>query len=261
MKPMIASLRASAAPAEEDSHWLVVSDLMATLMMVFLFLAVLHMAQVERTHLVETEVRTTATESRQAIYQALEDEFRDDLPRWRAELVEPTLTLRFREPDVLFDRSSARIKPEFEAILRDFLPRYLAQLRAFKDVIREIRIEGHTSSEWSTDTRPLQAYFLNMELSQQRTQAVLRFAYDLEGLEKETWFRDRVAAVGLSSSRLVYDASGEEDAEASRRVEFSVLTDFESRLLEPIELDTTANRLGTPPEVGATGARPDTTAG
>ncbi|MBK1721330.1 OmpA family protein [Thiocystis violacea] len=242
MSALLAPFRTTAAAPEDDSHWLVVSDLMATLMMIFLFLSVLYMAQVERTHLVETEVRTTAAESRQAIYRALDDEFRDDLPRWNAELVEATLTLRFREPDVLFDRSSSRIKPEFEAILRDFLPRYLAQLSAFEGVIREIRIEGHTSSEWSADTTPLQAYFLNMDLSQQRTQAVLKFAYGLEGLAGETWFRDRVAAVGLSSSRLVYDRDGHEDAEASRRVEFSVLTNFESKLLEPIRLKTTAGQ-------------------
>ena len=54
-------------PAEDESHWLTVSDLMATLMMIFLFLAVLHMVQVERLHQVETEVRVTAAESRQAI--------------------------------------------------------------------------------------------------------------------------------------------------------------------------------------------------
>lgn len=244
MRSPFAPLRAASTSLEDDSHWLVVSDLMATLMMIFLFLAVLHMAQVERTHAVETDVRATAAESREAIYRALDAEFRDDLPRWNAELVEPTLTLRFREPDVLFDRSSARIKPEFEAILRDFLPRYLAQLRPFKDVIREIRIEGHTSSEWSTETTPLQAYFLNMELSQERTQAVLRFAYGLDGLKSETWFRNRIAAVGLSSSRPVYGPDGKEDAKASRRVEFSVLTDFESKLLAPVRLDPTARAAG-----------------
>jgi hypothetical protein len=36
----------------------------------------------------------------------------------------------------------------------------------------------------------------------------------------------------------VQDAQGREDPAASRRVEFSVLTDFESRLLEPIRLET-----------------------
>ncbi len=219
---------------EDDGSWLSVSDLMATLMMIFLFLAVLHMLQVERLHQREIEARTSAIESRQAIYQALEREFRDDLPRWNAELIERTLTLRFREPEILFDRNSARLKPEFEVILRDFLPRYVAQLRPFRTVIREIRIEGHTSSEWNGDVGPLEAYFLNMELSQQRTQAVLRFAYGLEAVRTEDWFRERIAAVGMSSSRLVRDAQGRENPVASRRVEFSVLTDFEARLLEPL---------------------------
>lgn len=214
-----------------DGHWLVVSDLMASLMMIFLFLALLHMVQIEHSHQVETEVRITAAELREAIYLALEDEFHADLPRWNAELHRPTLTLRFREPEVLFDRNSARIKPEFEAILRDFFPRYVQQLEPFQQVIREIRIEGHTSSEWGPDSTPLEAYFANMALSQQRTQAVLRFAYGMDALKEADWFRRRVAAVGLSSSRTVRDRQGNEDADASRRVEFSVLTNFEASLL------------------------------
>ncbi len=229
------------AHQEDDFHWIALSDLMSSLMMIFLFLAVMYMVQVERSRAVEAEVRVTATESRHAIYQALDHEFRSDLARWKAELVEPTLTLRFREPEVLFDRSSARIKSEFEAILRDFLPRYVAQLRPFADVIREIRIEGHTSSEWNADSSQIDAYFANMELSQQRTQAVLRFAYGLQGLQNEDWFRQRVAAVGLSSSRPVHDGQGQENPAASRRVEFSVLTNFEARLLEPIRLEHAAN--------------------
>lgn len=234
MNIRLARLAARPAPEDGDFHWIALSDLMSSLMMIFLFLSILHMVQVERSHALESAVRTTAAEVRQAIYRALEVEFRDDLPRWRAELVEKTLTLRFREPEVLFDRSSSRIKPEFEAILHDFLPRYVARLAPYGEVIREIRIEGHTSSEWSPDSSPLDAYFANMELSQQRTQAVLRFAYGLDSLRQADWFRERIAAVGLSSSRLILDASGREDPDASRRVEFSVLTNFETRLLAPI---------------------------
>ncbi|EIC20173.1 OmpA family protein [Thiorhodovibrio frisius] len=232
---------AMAVEPDGDSHWLVVSDLMASLMMIFLFLALLHMVQLERSHQVETEVRVTAAELRQAIYLSLEEEFRADLPRWNAEFDRPTLTLRFREPEVLFDSNSARIKPEFEAILQDFLPRYVRQLEPFREVIREIRIEGHTSSEWGPDSSPLDAYFANMALSQQRTQEVLRYAYGLDAVQQAQWFRARVAAVGLSSSRLVRDDRGVEDAEASRRVEFSVLTNFEASLLagRPLEQSAT----------------------
>jgi outer membrane protein OmpA-like peptidoglycan-associated protein len=228
------------ANGDGDSHWLVVSDLMASLMMIFLFLALLHMVQLERSHQVETEVRVTAAELRAAIYVALEEEFRADLPRWNAELHRPTLTLRFREPEVLFDRNSARIKPEFEAILNDFFPRYVRQLAPFHQVIREIRIEGHTSSEWGPESTPLEAYFANMALSQQRTQEVLRYAYGLPAVQSAEWFRTRVAAVGLSSSRLVRDAQGQENAAASRRVEVSVLTNFEASLLAGRPLAETA---------------------
>jgi len=242
---------AMAVEPDGDSHWLVVSDLMAALMMIFLFLALLHMVQLERSHQVETDVRVTAAELRQAIYLALEEEFRADLPRWNAEFDRPTLTLRFREPEVLFDSNSARIKPEFVAILQDFLPRYVRQLKPFRDVIREIRIEGHTSSEWGPDSSPLDAYFANMALSQQRTQEVLRYAYGLDAVQQAQWFRTRVAAVGLSSSRLVRDDRGVEDAEASRRVEFSVLTNFEASLLagRPLEQSATnAHGAGQPAE-------------
>ncbi|WP_018176721.1 OmpA family protein [Thioalkalivibrio sp. AKL8] len=217
--------------ADQGSHWLAVADLMAALMMIFLFLALLHMVQVERESAVHTEVRNEAAALRAAIYSVLEEEFREDLPRWDAELDRDSLTLRFREPEVLFERSSARIRPRFEAILEDFMPRYAEQLRPFAEVIREVRIEGHTSSEWAGSDDALDAYFGNMDLSQRRTRAVLEYAYQLEPLQEADWFRSRVAAVGLSSSRRVLDERGEEDRRASRRVEFSVLTDFEARLL------------------------------
>ncbi|MGM0553573.1 MAG: OmpA family protein [Pseudomonadota bacterium] len=204
---------------------------MAALMMIFLFLALLHMIQVERDNAAHTEVRNEAAALRAAIYSVLEEEFREDLPRWNAELDRDSLTLRFREPEVLFERSSATIRPRFEAILNDFMPRYAERLRPFAEVIREVRIEGHTSSEWAGSEDPLEAYFGNMDLSQRRTRAVLEHAWGLESLREAEWFRKRVAAVGLSSSRRVLDARGREDREASRRVEFSVLTDFEARLL------------------------------
>ncbi|WP_018934988.1 OmpA family protein [Thioalkalivibrio sp. ALJ24] len=217
--------------SEQGSQWLAVADLMAALMMIFLFIAVLHMVQVERSQAAQEETRSEALALRDAIHAALADEFAEDLERWNAELDREDLTLSFREPEVLFEQSSASIRPRFETILEDFMPRYAERLRPFAGVIREVRIEGHTSSEWAGAEDASEAYFANMDLSQRRTRSVLEFAWGLDGLRGEDWFRDRVAAVGMSSSRRVLDAQGREDREASRRVEFSVLTDFESRLL------------------------------
>lgn len=128
------------------------------------------------------------------------------------------------------------VRPQFKEILSDFFPRYLRVLREYRDSIDEIRIEGHTSSIWNTHTSETEAYFLNMNLSQGRTQSVLRYVYELPGIESEReWVKRNFAAVGFSSSRLVLNKSGQEDADASRRVSFRVITNAEIQIRRIIE--------------------------
>src|SRR5215472_5781181 len=45
----------------------------------------------------------------------------------------------------------SELKPEFQAILQDFFPRYVRILTSskYRDAISEVRIEGHTSSDWN----------------------------------------------------------------------------------------------------------------
>lgn len=144
---------------------------------------------------------------------------------WDVELLED-LTIRFRNPEVLFQSGEDEIRPRFRRILSDFFPRYMAivQLPAYRDDIREVRIEGHTSSEWVDAPDERSAYFLNMDLSQRRTREILRFVLDLP--ESDTyvaWVRSRITANGLSSSRLILNEDGTEDRIRSRRVEFRLL--------------------------------------
>ena len=233
--------RAPDARREDGEHWLSVSDLMSGLMILFLFISIAFMRHLEaqRTEAVEERDRVQsmvviANNTQVAIYEALREEFQADLLRWNAELDRDTLTVRFRAPDILFDRSSDELKPEFRAILADFFPRYMARLDQFHDAVAEIRIEGHTSSEWSADVNADEAYFRNMALSQSRTRSVLRYCKSLPHIDSYPWLRDRMAAVGLSSSRLVRRADGSEDAEHSRRVEFRVQTNFEKRMIQAI---------------------------
>lgn len=53
------------------------------------------------------------------IYSALLVEFKDDLPKWNAEIDEKTLTVRFKEPDILFSVGSDLLTPKFQEILND----------------------------------------------------------------------------------------------------------------------------------------------
>lgn len=133
---------------------------------------------------------------------------------------------------MLFAQGSSSLTSKFQNILDNFSPRYLGVLDQFKSDIQEIRIEGHTSSHWNNDTSADEAYFNNMALSQSRTRAVLHYIVGLDVVQKiyVNWVKSYIAAVGYSSSKLVFDAYGNEDEAKSRRVSFRVITNAEIQI-------------------------------
>ena len=54
----------------------------------------------------------------------------------------------------------------------------------YKDGIAEIRIEGHTSSEWFDTVGLDMAYYNNMKLSQDRSRNVLKYALEIRDILK-----------------------------------------------------------------------------
>jgi len=223
--------------SDKEEHWISIADVMAGLMLVFLFISIVFMLNTQDINKKIRSVAETYVTVQDDLYDALLLEFKDDLPEWRAVLDRPTLSVRFQEPDVLFGAGQATLRPRFQAILNDFFPRYISVLMRpiFKSEIEEIRIEGHTSTEWDTATSPLQAYFLNMGLSQGRTRSVLEYVLKLRSVaDYFEWVKELTTANGLSSSKpiLVNDF---EDKDLSRRVEFRVRTKAERRIAEILE--------------------------
>lgn len=216
---------------EDSEHWMSVSDLMAGLMMVFLFvsIALMRQAYIERDKI--KEVAVAYQQNQVAIYDALVDEFEGDMKKWDAEIDKENLAFLFKSPDVLFNIGSTRLTSQFKDVLQDFFPRYMDVLNNFRTSIDEVRIEGHTSSIWNHSTSEDDAYFKNMALSQGRTRAVLENVYQLNSVEIEKpWIKKHVAAVGFSSSRPIMDAAGNEIRERSRRVSFRVITNAETQI-------------------------------
>lgn len=225
--------------SESDGYWPSISDLMSGLMLVFLLIAIAYMQHADEMKESARRVAVTYQETQVDLYDTLMKEFEKDLPQWGADIDPDTLSVRFLEPDVLFLSGSAEVTPKFKKILDDFFPRYLRILFSskFKESIDEIRIEGHTSSGWDNGNAPKDvAYFLNMDLSQRRTRAVLEYCYSLatnEGQKK--LMRKHVTANGLSSSHTILNAStGREDRNKSRRVEFRTRTNAEQKIVEVI---------------------------
>lgn len=226
------------ASEQEETHWLSVSDLMAGLMVVFLFIAIALMrnALLERDRI--KEVAVAYQETQVDIYNALMDEFSEDLSKWDAQIDKDTLTFTFNSPDVLFPRGQIELSDQYRSLLADFFPRYMAALEAFKDGINEVRIEGHTSSVWNDHTSPTDAYFLNMELSQGRTRSVLEYVYSLDKVAPfQGWIKSHIAAVGFSSAKLVLNEDGEENLGKSRRVTFRVISNADIRIKQILEIN------------------------
>lgn len=208
---------------DENAFALSTGDLMASLLFIFILLLMGALLQVQEKAEQDEEIVKRYDQIKTQLYIDLQQEFKDDLAVWRA-TIDSTLCIRFQEPSMLFDEGQSLLKPKFKNILDDFFPRYIAVLSRdeYRDNIEEIRIEVHTNSNGG--------YYSNMELSQDRTRAVLQYCFSLMSDDLEEWLKGLVTANGLSSSHLILKMNGEEDKDLSRRVEFRVRTNAEKQL-------------------------------
>ena len=95
--------------------WMSVSDLMTGLMIIFLFVAVAYMIQVQDNQSVLTEY----VETKQHLHDRLVNEFKGDTAKWKM-VVGRDLSMKFREPEVLFKQGSGELQPKFKEILNEF---------------------------------------------------------------------------------------------------------------------------------------------
>jgi outer membrane protein OmpA-like peptidoglycan-associated protein len=232
--------------SKKESHWIPLADLMTVLMVIFLFMAISYMALSEKRRKDQNQIFTEYQESKKSLYNELKNAFQKDFKKWDLKL-DNDLSIKFTNPQVLFEIGSSKITPHFQNILKDFFPKYLKVVlqKKYVDKIAEIRIEGHT------DTNPLgisdDPYIDNMILSQERARNVLAF------LRKQSFFKsiDSVnksrlqywlTANGLSYGRAVdknykisYESKNEVDNSKSRRVEFRIVTTSELVINEALK--------------------------
>lgn len=223
----------------EDEHWAPVSDLMAALMLIFVFIAVFYVQNVviqkgdieEQKKALQQQVE--ASEQQKKRYQKMCADIRSDLIEmrdefnrlfkgWEISLVEDLLSIKFGNSKISFPSGESDIE-KFKPVLDEFFPRYMSVLAGRLEDIAEIRIEGHTSSKFvgaeSTDGK----YIGNMKLSQDRTRKILEYLLKImDGNPLKEKIKDRITANGLSSSKIIIQ-NGVESEEASRRVEFRLV--------------------------------------
>lgn len=70
-----------------------------------------------------------------------------------------------------------------------------------------------------------------MRLSQDRTRAVLQYVYYMQGVNQyRPWIKENLAAVGLSSSKIIKDQQNKENRDQSKRVTFRIITNADEQL-------------------------------
>ncbi|MEE2000710.1 OmpA family protein [Alkalimonas sp. MEB108] len=188
------------AVEHESNEWLSVSDLMAGLLMVFALLVVATLFQLK-------QAQEENQNKRIVIIQALQQQFNER--GINAEVNPETGDITLLD-SVLFDVNRADITPAGVAFLERFVPVYGETLfsdSAISDEITRIIIEGHTSSDGSTEH--------NMSLSLRRANSVFDFINRLD-FEQRDALVNKIQVAG----RGYLDANHEISLAGDRKVIF-----------------------------------------
>ena len=212
-----------------NKEWISISDMMSGLMLVFLFIAISFMIEVESEKQVMKDVALEYRDTKANLNEALYSEFENDLEAWDATITKDN-SIVFSSPEVLFEVSKSSIKEEFKIILQHFFSRYIKILTSteYKNEIQELRVEGHTSDSWQSTTSKKEIYLKNMQLSQNRAYEVLSYCYSLEDnitKENRPWLEKHFRANGMAFSKL-------QEREKARRVEFTIQMKSENKVYE-----------------------------
>lgn len=216
----------------KQNVWLSVSDLMTGLMIIFLFISIAYISKVQDNQ----EVLSDYVETKTKLHDKLVDKFKSDTIKWQMSIGRD-LSMKFKNPTVLFESGKAELTPDFKSILDQFLPKYFSILvnDNLRDQIEEVRIEGHTDIVPYPQLDP-DPYIANAILSQQRALNVLRYfrqmpAYKSFSQEDKKRIEFWLTANGLSygksldsQGRFTFESNKEPNFAMSRRVEFRIIT-------------------------------------
>lgn len=148
------------------------------------------------------------------VIEALKMEFADNDINVQIDPDDGSMVL---DSNVLYAYDDTKLTEEGRAVLQDVLPIYCNVLmqEEYFPYLAEIIVDGYTDSSGDYD--------YNLQLSQQRSLAVAEYLLDISGSfldsENQEKLKEHLTVNGHSSSNLILDENGKEDADASRRVE------------------------------------------
>lgn len=230
-----------------DGNWVSFSDIMTGLMVIFMFIAISYIVEVQKKQKERDIIFEEFKATKEQLYAELENEFKDDFKEWQVEL-DKDLSIKFTNPEVLFESGQTSIRPYFSQMLTEFLPRYFTILmqNKYSNKIAEIRIEGHTDNVPALrfDSDP---YIGNVMLSQLRSAQVLKYFRNMDYYRNLSSIDEQRLQFWITANGLSYGRTLDEDKQMtalsgkpanndfSRRVEFRIVTTSETLVEQVIK--------------------------
>ena len=218
-------LKKKRSQEEEPGFWISFSDLMASILIIFILLFVYKLVEYQASLTEKEQQIQELTSTRVKIIEMLQEEFEKE--NIDINIDSKTGTIKLNE-SILFDTSKSELKKEGKEFAKKFIPIYVKILLGNKDIksqLSQIIIEGHTDDVGS--------YMSNLKLSQDRTLSVAKFLLDDEfDYKYKKDLQEYVTLNGRSYSDPILDKSGQVNRNASRRVEIKFRLKEEEILLE-----------------------------
>lgn len=221
--------------SEQITYWLSISDLMASILIIFILFFVIKINSESKIKRVYDVLFVKQLE----IVNELKDVFQD----YENVKVLEDGTIYFYmsdkgEYDTWFDRGKWELREKAKKDLVEVIPMYLAILRDKTEPdsidIENIIIEGHTDKSFRNAKTELDNYLFNLQLSQQRAFSVSEYIQEKIPLPESTkeFLKEKLTANGRSYVMPFRNGNGDEDPILSRRVEIKFKLDFENEFKE-----------------------------
>ena len=210
---------------EETSYWLSFSDLMASVLIIFILLFVYNLIAYEESMNETEKMIQELTSTRMKIITMLQEEFdKEDIDI----IIDPKTGAIQLNESILFDSGKSQLKDEGKLFAEKFIPIYVKILLGndeIKSQISQIIIEGHTDD--------VGGYLYNLKLSQERSLSVAQFLINPEFDYKYKNEMEKYLTInGRSYSEPILNSDGSINKDASRRVEIKFRLKEEEVLLQ-----------------------------
>ena len=210
---------------EETSYWLSFSDLMASVLIIFILLFVYNLIAYEESMNETEKMIQELTSTRMKIITMLQEEFdKEDIDI----IIDPKTGAIQLNESILFDSGKSQLKDEGKLFAEKFIPIYVKILLGndeIKSQISQIIIEGHTDD--------VGGYLYNLKLSQERSLSVAQFLINPEfDYMYKNEMEKYLTINGRSYSEPILNSDGSINKDASRRVEIKFRLKEEEVLLQ-----------------------------